>query len=127
MSNHSPLPSDNQIDLAPVDSFGLRPSRHGNQKLLPPTSMPIGPFTTLPTPGPKVLATAKSTEIATTCVADEHNVAAVTSVSAIWAATRHMSLPPKAHAAIATSSALNPDFGLVVHGMERVVGEKPSD
>ncbi len=115
MGNHSPLSGFDKVDPTPIDSFGLRPSRHRNQELLPPSPVPIGPFATLPTPSPKVLATPQPPKIATAGIADEHHVATVPTVPAVRATARNMSLPSKAHAPIPTSPPLNPDFGFVVH------------
>ncbi len=124
--NHSPLPSLDKVDPAPIDSFGLRTGRHRNQELLSPSPMPVGPFATLPPPSSEVLTTAQRPKVTATGIADKHHIPPMPTVSTIRPTARNMSLPPKAHAPIPPGSALNPDFGFVVHGMERVVGEKPS-
>jgi hypothetical protein len=115
MGNHSPLAGFYKVDPAPVDSFGLRPRRHGNQQLLPPSPMPVGPFATLPPPGPKVLAPPQCPKIPARGVANEHHIPPMPAIAAIRPTARHMRLPPKAHAPVPTGSALNPDFGFVIH------------
>jgi hypothetical protein len=59
MRDNSPLPDLNQIHPAPIDSLGLRPSRHGNLQVLPLCPMPVRPLAMLPPTGAKVLAPAQ--------------------------------------------------------------------
>ena len=60
VSNHSPLPNFNQVNLAPIDGFSLSPSRNQDLPLIPTTALPVGPFSMLPTPTPEVLAPLQS-------------------------------------------------------------------
>jgi hypothetical protein len=115
MRHHSPLPSLNKVHSTPIHSLGLRPRRHRDHQLLSVRSVPIGAFPGLPAPRAKVLAAAQRTEIAPTGIANQHHVPPVPTVTAIRPSARHMRLAPEAHAAIAASPALNPDFRLVVH------------
>ena len=118
MSNHGPLPSLDQIDPAPVDGFGLGPGRHQDLPLVPPTPMPIGPFPMLPPPTPEVLAPLQRPQIPLRRIANEHHIPAVPPIPTIGPTPRHMSLPPKADAAVPTGPTLNPDLRLVVHELE---------
>jgi hypothetical protein len=59
MRNHSPLPSLDKVDPAPVHSFSLRPSWHRDHQLFPASTVSIRAFATLPTPGSEVLAPAQ--------------------------------------------------------------------
>jgi hypothetical protein len=121
MGNDSPLPNFNQIDLTPIDSFSLSARRNKDLPLLPPTSLPVGPFPMLPATTPKVLAPLQRTQIPLGGIADKHHVPTMAAIPTIRAAPGHMSLTAKANAAVATSSALNPDLRAVIHKLRRVV------
>jgi len=124
MSNHGPLPSFNQIDLAPIDSFSLSTSRNQDLPLVPTPPLPVGPFPMLPVPTPKVLAPLQSPEIALGRIANEHDVASVPTIASVGTAARHVSLAAKADAAIATGTAFNPDLRLVVHSHRALSGKR---
>jgi hypothetical protein len=123
MGDHSPLAWHDQIDPTPVDSFGLRPGRNQDLPILPPGPMPFRSFPMLPTFSPKVLAPPQSTKIAPGSITNEHNIAAMPAIATIRSATRHMSLPPEANAAIPPSPTFNPDFRLVIHQLKRLVAD----
>jgi hypothetical protein len=115
MSHHSPLPNFNQINLAPIDSFSLSPSRNQDLPLIPTPPLPIRAFPMLPPPTPKVLAPLQSPQITLGSVTDQHNVSAVPPIPTIRTTPGHMSLPAKRDAPVPTSPALNPNLRLVVH------------
>src|SRR5262249_47217502 len=105
-----------QVDPAPVHSFGLRPRRHRNQKLLPPSPVSVRPFPMLPASRAKVLAAAERPEIAARRVANQHHIPAVPPIPTVRTTARHISLAPKRDASVPPGTALNPNLRLVVHG-----------
>jgi hypothetical protein len=121
VSNHSPLPNFNQIDLTPIDSFSLSAGRNQDLPLVPPAALPIGPFPMLPAPTPEVLASLQSAEIPLRRIANKHDVAAMPAITTIRTTPRHMSLPAKRDTPVPTGPALNPDLRLVVHQLWSVV------
>ena len=116
MSHHSPLPSPDQVNSAPIHRHHLGAGRHRNQPVLTPSPMPVRPFPMPPPPGPKVLAPPQRPQIPPRRIADEHDIPPMPAIPAVGPALRHMSLPPKAHAPVPPGSALNPDLRPVVHG-----------
>ncbi len=120
VSDNGPLPSLHQVDPTPIHSFRLSPSRHRNLTIVSASPMLIGPFPMLPAPSPKVLAPPQRPQVALRGIADQHDIPAMPPVSAVRPTTRNMRLPTKRNSAIPTGTALNPDFGLVVHGIETI-------
>jgi hypothetical protein len=115
VSNHSPLPNFNQINLAPINSFSLSTSRNQDLPLVPSAALPIGPFPMLPAPTPEVLASLQRPQIPLRSVTNKHHITAMAPVSTIGSASRHMRLPTKRDAPVPAGPTLNPDLRLVVH------------
>jgi hypothetical protein len=121
MSDNRPLPNPNKVHPAAIDSLGQSPRRHRNNQLLPPTPMPIRPFARLSAACTKVLTPTQRPKIPPRRIANKDNIPAMPPIATIRTTPRNMSLPPKAHATIATGSPFNPDFRSVVHEMKRVL------
>lgn len=121
MGNHRPLASLDQVNPAPVHRLGLGSSWDRNLQLFPARSVPIGPLAIAPSCRPEVLAPPQRSQIPPRRIANEHDIPAMPPISTIRATTRYMSLAPKRDTPVPASSALNPDFRLVVHGKERLV------
>jgi hypothetical protein len=121
MSNDRSLPNFNQVNLAPIGSFGLSPSRNQDLPLIPTPPLPVRTFPMLPPPTPEVLAPLQGPQIPLRGITDQHNVSAMPTVPAIGPTTRNVRLAAEADAAIAASSSLNPDLRAVIHELRRVV------
>src|SRR4051794_18290452 len=119
------LPSGHKVDVAAVNCACLRPRRHRNLPVLPPSPMPVSPFPMPPPLRPKVLAPLQCPQISPRRIANEHDVASMTAVAAVRAAARNARLAPKAPAAVSASTALNPDFRLVIHQQPSLEVELP--
>jgi len=83
--------------------------------------MPIRPFPMAPPLPPKVPTPFQRPQIPLRKIADKHHIPPMPAIPAIGPTPRHMSLPPKAHAAITASPTLNPNLRLVVHASKRLV------
>jgi hypothetical protein len=115
VSNHSSLPGLHKVHTAPVNGFGLSPRRHRDLPVLASPTVPVRPFPVLPPATPEVLAPLQRRQIPLRRITNEHHIPPVPAIATIRPTPRHMSLAPKADAAVPASPALNPDFGLVVH------------
>jgi NADP-dependent 3-hydroxy acid dehydrogenase YdfG len=65
----------------------------------------------------EVRRAAKTLQVSQRLVADEHDVAAATSIAAVWTAPRHVGFAPEAQAAIATGAGLDMYASVVVHAL----------
>jgi hypothetical protein len=120
MSDNRSLPSLDEVDAAAIDSFRLGSGRNQDLLVLSPPPMLVRPFPVLAPTAPEVLAPLQRTEIPLGRIANEHDVSPVPTVPTIGPTSRHVSLPSKADAPVATGSAFDPDLRLVVHQLFEV-------
>jgi hypothetical protein len=85
--------------------------------------MPIRALAVTAAFGPEVFAAPQCPEVAPRRIADEHDVSPVPAVATVGTAPRHVRFTPKADAAVAAATGLDPDFRGVVHAL-KVVGPR---
>src|SRR5580704_830317 len=70
--------------------------------------------------GAEVRAAPEMLEVAVGVVADEHDVAAASTVAAVGATLRDVSFAPEAHATVAAATGLNVDSCSIFHCVEKL-------